>query len=79
MALRTATFTGSLWVPSPMAMNDDSNGWPSMVPRTFTSPRVPKNSTDRGHTTYVQPPVAGLLRRVSSNSTSACCCVFMVV
>ena len=51
MAVRPAALTGSLWVPSPMAMNDESKGWPSTVPRTFTRPRVPKNSTERGHTT----------------------------
>ena len=32
-----------------------------MVPRTFTRPRVPKNSAERGQTTYVQPPAAGLV------------------
>ena len=34
--------TGSLWVPSPSAMNDVWIGSPSTVPRTFTSPLVPK-------------------------------------
>ena len=42
IAFRTAAFTGSMCVPSPRAMNDARNGTPSIVPRTFTSPRVPK-------------------------------------
>ena len=42
--------TGSLCRPSPSAMNELWNGSPSTVPRTFTSPRVPKNSADSGHT-----------------------------
>jgi hypothetical protein len=58
-------------------MNELSNGRPSTVPRTFTSPRVPKNSAELGHTTYVQPPVAGLFRRVSSNSARILCSVAM--
>src|ERR1035441_8695714 len=41
-------------------MNELWNGTPSMVPRTLTRPRVPKNSTDGGQTTYVQPPLLGL-------------------
>lgn len=36
--------TGSWWVPSPRAMNEDWKPWPSMVPDTLTRPRVPKNS-----------------------------------
>ena len=51
IALRTSAFTGSLWVPSPSAMKELRNGWPSTVPRTLTRPRVPKNSADCGHTT----------------------------
>ena len=43
----TDALTGSRWRPSPWAMNEDSNGSPSIVPRTFTSPRVPKTSADR--------------------------------
>ena len=43
----TDALTGSRWRPSPWAMNEDSNASPSIVPRTFTSPRVPKNSADR--------------------------------
>ena len=49
MARRMSARTGSLWVPSPKAMNELRNGWPSMVPRTLTRPRVPKNSADCGH------------------------------
>ena len=60
-------------------MNELSNGLPSTVPRTLTSPRVPKNSADLGQTTYVQPPAAGLLRRVSSNSARTCCSVAMAL
>jgi transposase len=50
IARRRAAFTGSLCVPSPSAMNELWNGWPSTVPRTLTSPRVPKNSADPGIT-----------------------------
>ena len=42
MALRTSALMGSLWVPSPSAMNELSNGSPSTVPRTLTRPFVPK-------------------------------------
>ena len=42
MVLRTAALTGSLWVPSPSAMNELSKGSPSTVPRTLTSPLVSK-------------------------------------
>jgi hypothetical protein len=45
---RTSALTGSLCVPSPSAMNELWNGWPSMVPRTFTRPRVPKYSAEPG-------------------------------
>jgi hypothetical protein len=51
MSTRSAVFTGSLWLPSPSAMNELWNGRPSTVPRTFTRPRVPKNAADSGHTT----------------------------
>ena len=47
IALRTAAVTGSLCVPSPSAMNELRNGCPSMVPRTLTSPRVPKKAADQ--------------------------------
>ena len=36
---------GSLCVPSPIAMKELWKGWPSIVPRTLTRPRVPKKST----------------------------------
>ena len=51
IALRTSAFTGSLWVPSPIAMNELWNGWPSIVPRTLTRPCVPKNSAAFGQIT----------------------------
>jgi len=40
-------------------MKELRNGWPSIVPRTFTRPFVPKNEAESGITTYVQPPLAG--------------------
>jgi hypothetical protein len=43
IALRRSALTGSLWVPSPNAMNELRKGCPSIVPRTFTSPRVPND------------------------------------
>jgi hypothetical protein len=54
-------------------MNELRNGCPSMVPLTFTSPRVPKYSADPGHTTYVQPPGLGLFCRSAVNSSSIVC------
>src|SRR5436190_6774162 len=57
-----SSFTGSLWFPSPMAMKELWKGSPSIVPRTLTRPRVPKNSADFGQITYVWPPFAGLFR-----------------
>jgi len=51
MALPTSAFTGSLWVPSPRAMNELRKGWPLIVPLTFTRPRVPKYSAEPGITT----------------------------
>ena len=38
-----------------------------MVPRTFTKPRVPKNFTESGHTTYVYPPLASLFTTFAVN------------
>jgi hypothetical protein len=70
IALRTAAFTGSLCVPSPSAMNALSNGAPSMVPRTFTRPRVPKNSAESCICTYVHAPFAVPLRSTAENSHS---------
>ena len=49
--LRRSALIGSLCVPSPSAMNELRNGWPSTVPATFTSPRVPKYSAEPGITT----------------------------
>ena len=57
MARRTPALTGSLCVPFPSAMNALWNGSPSIVPRTFTSPFVPKNSAEPSMTTYVQAPL----------------------
>ncbi len=51
MAVRTSALTGSLWVPSPRAMKELRNGWPSTAPLTFTNPRVPKYSAEPGMTT----------------------------
>ena len=48
---RSAALIGNLCRPSPNAMNDAWNGWPSTSARTFTSPRVPKNSAEPGITT----------------------------
>lgn len=42
---------GNLWVPSPRAMKELWNFWPITLPRTLTSPRVPKYSADPGITT----------------------------
>jgi hypothetical protein len=42
MAWRSFALIGSLWVPSPRAMKELRNECPSTVPRTLTSPRVPK-------------------------------------
>ena len=72
MAVRISALTGSLWVPSPRAMNELWNGWPSMVPRTLTRPLVPKNCTDSGQIRYVQPPLASLCTRVAVNSLFIC-------
>src|ERR1700716_2832142 len=67
MTLRRSDLIGSLGVPSPMAMNELRNGRPSTVPRTFTSPRVPKKSTESGMTTKVQPPLLGLFCNAALN------------
>ncbi len=42
---------GSLWVPSPIAMNELVNWWSSTVPRTLTRPLAPKNSAEPASTT----------------------------
>src|ERR1700722_12376045 len=51
IARRISAFTGSLCLPSPNAINELWNGNPSMVPFTFTSPRVPKKAADLGQMT----------------------------
>jgi hypothetical protein len=56
IVLRTSALTGSLCVPSPMAMKELRIGCPSIVPRTFTRPRVLKYSTDSGAHRGVQMP-----------------------
>jgi hypothetical protein len=61
---------GSMCVPSPVAMNELRKGCPSTVPLTFTSPRVPKKSTERGHMTKVHPPRVGLFFNVAVNRWS---------
>ena len=43
------------------------NGWPSILPLTLTRPRVPKNFTEAGQTTYVQPPLLELFRSFAVN------------
>ncbi len=43
--------TASLWLPSPRAINEPRSGWPSMLPRMRTRPRVPKYSAEPGVTT----------------------------
>lgn len=35
IAFRISAFTGSLWVPSPRAIKELRNSWPSIDPRTF--------------------------------------------
>ena len=63
----TAAFTGSICCPSPMAINEARNACPSIFPRTFTSPRVPKNFTDSGHIKYVHPPLFLLFCNLAVN------------
>ena len=55
---------------SPSAMKELRNATPSIVPRTLTSPRVPKYSADPGIIRYVQPPLAGLRCSVAVNCLS---------
>src|SRR6202030_3115023 len=55
IAWRMSARTGSLCVPLPRAMNELRKGWPLILPLTLTNPRVPKNLTESGQTTYVQP------------------------
>jgi predicted RNase H-like nuclease len=68
MAERTSVLIGSLWRPSPSAMNELRKGYPSTVPLTFTKPRVPKYSAEFGMTTYVHPPLFWLFSSVAVNS-----------
>jgi hypothetical protein len=70
IAWRMSARTGNLCVPSPRAMNELRNGWPSILPLTFTKPRVPKNLTESGQTTYVQPPFWVLFCNLAENSLS---------
>src|SRR6266478_8808055 len=51
IARRISTFTGSMCLPSPIAINELLKGRPSIVPLTLTKPRVPKNLTEFGQTT----------------------------
>src|SRR5258707_418970 len=70
MAARISRLMGSMCFPLPIAINELRNGWPSMVPRTFTRPRVPKNSTDPGQITYVQLPLPMPFFRTALNCLS---------
>jgi hypothetical protein len=54
-----------------MAIKDALNGWPSILPVILTSPFVPKNFAESGHTTYVQPPWFGLFSSVAEKDYSA--------
>jgi TetR/AcrR family transcriptional regulator, mexJK operon transcriptional repressor len=54
IARRMGDAIGSLCVPSPSAMNAPLNGCPSTVPRTLTSPRVPKTVAESGSFTQAQ-------------------------
>ena len=54
--LAILALTGSRWVPSPCAISAPSNGTPSIAPRIFTSPRVPKSSATSPITTHVHAP-----------------------
>src|SRR6476646_9084583 len=47
-----------------------SKGSPSIVPRTFTRPLVPKYSAEPSMTTYVHAPLFSPLRSVASNALS---------
>jgi len=48
---RTSALIGSMCLPLPIAMNELRNGYPSIVPRIFTRPLVPKNLTESGQIT----------------------------
>src|SRR5579872_7426219 len=71
IARRTSAFTGSLCLPSPRAINELRKGCPSILPLTFTKPRVPKNLTEFGQITYVQPPLAELFCNLAENFLSS--------
>jgi len=60
ICFRSSDLIGNLCVPSPRAMKEVWNGWPSTVPFTFTRPLVWKYSGDPSITTYVHPPLFGL-------------------
>ena len=51
IAFRVPALIGSICRPSPIAMNEALNGWPSILPLILTSPLVPKNFVDSGQTT----------------------------
>ena len=70
IAARISALIGSICRPLPIAMKELRNGWPSIVPRTFTKPRVPKNATESGHTTYVQLPLLAPFCRTALNRLS---------
>ncbi len=65
--LRISAFTGSMCVPSPLAMKELWKECPSIFPLILTNPRVPKKSADPGQTKYVQPPLEGLFLSFAVN------------
>lgn len=68
---RVSALIGSMCSPPPIAINELAKGCPSMVPLTFTKPRVPKNSADSGHKTYVHSPLRELfLKRFTAAAKS---------
>jgi hypothetical protein len=58
----------SLWAPSPVAMKELWKGTPVTVPGTLTTLFVSNYSAEPGITTYVQPPLAGLVTSLARNS-----------
>src|SRR5829696_4015986 len=76
---RSSASIGSLCLPSPSGMKELRKGLPSTVPATLTRPRVPKNSALQSVTTYVQPPLAGLLFRAAVKVLPKAPCVVMTI
>ena len=66
MARSVAAFTRGVYASHfPKPVKELWKGTPSTVPRTFTKPRVPKNSTEPGQTTYAHPPGLPLFSKVA--------------